>query len=202
MQDLKTGHLLGAAPKAQFWGQIIGATTGAILSAYFYKVYTRWVFSMAGISSFSLMTFCHLRSAYDIPGDLFPVPTAYVWVFTARLVTGQGLPYMAKECAFTTGAIIVFTTLLRIVYVDRRWRSWIPGGIAVAIGECTVSSQRVVSSLIGQGMYNVPSFTLARALGGVLCWYWTAVLKKSDTQLIILASVRQIRPQDQNFSAT
>lgn len=43
MQDLKTGHLLGAAPKAQFWGQVIGASVGAVLSAFIYRVYTRWV---------------------------------------------------------------------------------------------------------------------------------------------------------------
>ncbi|PHH71132.1 hypothetical protein CDD80_5491 [Ophiocordyceps camponoti-rufipedis] len=40
MQDLKTGHLLGASPKAQFYGQIIGATFGAILSAVLYGLYT------------------------------------------------------------------------------------------------------------------------------------------------------------------
>lgn len=42
MQDLKTGHLLGASPKAQFWGQVIGATAGAVASAYIYKLYTSW----------------------------------------------------------------------------------------------------------------------------------------------------------------
>lgn len=41
MQDLKTGHLLGASPKAQFWGQMIGATVGAVLSAFIYRLYTR-----------------------------------------------------------------------------------------------------------------------------------------------------------------
>ena len=40
MQDLKTGHLLGASPKAQFWGQVIGATVGAVLSAFIYQIYT------------------------------------------------------------------------------------------------------------------------------------------------------------------
>jgi hypothetical protein len=43
MQDLKTGHLLGAAPKAQFWGQVIGATAGAVVSAFIYRLYTAWV---------------------------------------------------------------------------------------------------------------------------------------------------------------
>lgn len=43
MQDLKTGHLLGAAPKAQFWGQVIGATAGAVLSSFIYRLYTSCV---------------------------------------------------------------------------------------------------------------------------------------------------------------
>ena len=43
MQDLKTGHLLGAAPKAQFWGQVIGATAGAIFSSFIYRLYTTYV---------------------------------------------------------------------------------------------------------------------------------------------------------------
>ena len=43
MQDLKTGHLLGASPKAQFWGQIIGATVGAVVSAFIYQLYIKSV---------------------------------------------------------------------------------------------------------------------------------------------------------------
>ncbi|KAK5019359.1 OPT superfamily [Cryomyces antarcticus] len=62
LQDLKTGHLLGAAPKAQFYGQLIGSAVGAVVSAAVYKLYTH---------------------VYEVPGG-------YVWIFTARLVTGQG----------------------------------------------------------------------------------------------------------------
>ncbi|KAL2889036.1 putative oligopeptide transporter [Ceratocystis lukuohia] len=129
MQDLKTGHLLGAAPVAQFQGQIIGATAGAITSALIYRLYA---------------------SVYPIPGDLLQVPTSYVWIFTARLVTGKGLPTMARE--FATGSAILFslTTVARLYYASKTWRPYIPGGIAVAIG-----------------MYNVPSFTIARTLGGL-----------------------------------
>ncbi|KJZ72050.1 hypothetical protein HIM_08611 [Hirsutella minnesotensis 3608] len=150
MQDLKTGHLLGAAPKAQFWGQVIGATAGAIVSALLYRLYTL---------------------VYTIPGDLFQVPTAYVWIFTARLVTGQGLPPMATEWAAGAGILFAIMTMGRTIYAGKSWRPWIPGGIAVAVG-----------------MYNVPSFTLARAIGGLLAWYWARIRKQSSTPLIILAS--------------
>lgn len=34
----------------------------------------------------------------------------------------------------------------------------------------------------------MPSFTLARAIGGVAQWYWASYLKKSETPLIVFAS--------------
>lgn len=115
MQDLKTGHLLGAAPNAQFWGQIIGSAVGAVVSALIYNLYT---------------------SVYEVPGKLFQVPTGYVWIFTARLVTGKGLPYMAWQWALGAALVFTATTLARIVYAKKSWVAYIPGGIAVAVGEC------------------------------------------------------------------
>ncbi|OKL63736.1 hypothetical protein UA08_00903 [Talaromyces atroroseus] len=146
MQDLKTGHLLNASPKAQFYGQLIGSVFGAVLSTVVYKMYV---------------------NVYPVPGDQFQIPTAFVWIFTARLVTGQGLPPMAWQVSILFGAIFVATTVLRIVAstttlfsggnrrVPPSWISFVPGGIAVAVG-----------------MFNVPSFTLARAIGGIIAWWW------------------------------
>lgn len=144
MQDLKTGHILGASPKAQFYGQVIGSLVGAVLSTAVYKIYV---------------------NTYDIPGDMFQTPTAYVWIFTARLVTGQGLPEMAWQASIIAGVVWVIITALRIAAASPSfalngqppaWRDWIPGGIAVAVG-----------------IFNVPSFTLARAIGGIIAWWWS-----------------------------
>jgi uncharacterized oligopeptide transporter (OPT) family protein len=143
MQDLKTGHLLGASPKAQFYGQIIGSLVGAVLSTAVYKMYV---------------------NVYEIPGEMFQTPTAYVWIFTARLVTGEGLPDMAWQASFIAGLVWVILTAVRITAASPSfaqngqppaWRNWIPGGIAVAVG-----------------IFNVPSFTLARAIGGMIAWWW------------------------------
>ncbi|KAI1435613.1 OPT oligopeptide transporter protein-domain-containing protein [Xylaria sp. CBS 124048] len=150
MQDLKTGHLLGAAPKAQFWGQLIGATVGAVVSAWIYRLYT---------------------AVYQVPGELFQVPTAYVWIFTARLVTGKGLPYMAWEFSIAATVLFAVFTVMRIRGIGSKWHDYIPGGIAVAVG-----------------MYNVPSFTLARTIGGLMSWFWRVKLGRDDTPLIVLAS--------------
>jgi uncharacterized oligopeptide transporter (OPT) family protein len=65
MQDLKTGHLIRASPRAQFYGQLIGSSLSIIVSATAYTLYQR---------------------AYTIPGPSFPAPTAYVWLSLARLL--------------------------------------------------------------------------------------------------------------------
>ena len=114
MQDLKTGHLLGAAPRAQFWGQMIGSVVGAIVSAGVYKLYT---------------------SVYDVTHGMFQVPTAYVWIFTARLVTGKGLPEMAWQWALGAGLLFILLTAARARGQGKWWQAWVPGGIAVAVGK-------------------------------------------------------------------
>lgn len=149
MQDLKTGHILGASPKAQYYGQIIGSLIGAVLSTAVYKMYV---------------------SVYEVPGPIFQTPTAYTWIMTARLVTGQGLPPMAWQASVIAGVAFVAITILRIYAASpiansgqhpmtAPWRAWIPGGIAVAVG-----------------MFNEPSFTLARAIGGLIAWWWARKL--------------------------
>jgi OPT family oligopeptide transporter len=158
MQDLKAGHLIGASPKAQFYGQIIGSVVGAIVSAAVYKLYV---------------------SVYKVPGEMFQVPTAYVWIFTARLVTGQGLPPMAWQFALGAGVIFVALTSLRLYLsedTEAGWRRslypYVPGGIAVAVG-----------------MYNTPSFTLARTVGGLINWWWVKRYQgHGETKVIVLAS--------------
>ena len=114
MQVLKTGHLLGASPKAQYYGQLIRSVAGAVISAAVYKLYT---------------------SVYTIPGSLFEVPTAYVWVFTARLVTGKGLPEMAWQWAVGAGVIFAIGTVLRIRGQWTNWQCLTPEGIAMAVGK-------------------------------------------------------------------
>jgi len=158
LQDLKTGHLLGAAPKAQFYGQVIGSVVGAVVSAGVYRLYTQ---------------------VYTVPSPQFQVPTAYVWVFTARLVTGEGLPPKSAEYALGFAAVFAAFTILRTRLTTLRmrgeaekwWAVLVPGGIAVAVG-----------------MYNTPSFTLARAIGGAVCWWWTKWRGERETAVVVLAS--------------
>lgn len=92
MQDLKTGHLIGASPRAQFVAQIIGALWSVPLSAFVYRLYDK---------------------VYEIPGTVFRIPTAVVWIDCARLVTGQGLPEHASLFALVFGAIFGVIAIIK-----------------------------------------------------------------------------------------
>lgn len=65
MQDLKTGHLLRASPRAQFYGQLVGSAVSIVVTTVAYSLYTR---------------------VYEIPGKEFPAPTSFVWLNLARLL--------------------------------------------------------------------------------------------------------------------
>lgn len=57
MQDLKTGHLLRASPRAQFYGQLIGSAVSVVYAVLAYMLFT---------------------SAYEVPGPVLGVPVAQV----------------------------------------------------------------------------------------------------------------------------
>ncbi|KAK6464592.1 OPT oligopeptide transporter protein-domain-containing protein [Scheffersomyces coipomensis] len=117
MQDLKTGHLIGASPKAQFVAQIIGTLYSVVLSSVMYKVY---------------------NSVYTIPNDMFRIPTAIIWIDCSRLVTGQGLPPKAFEFCMVFGVIFGIISLLKNTIPPtskyHKYLIYLPSGVAVGIG--------------------------------------------------------------------
>ncbi|GMM32818.1 hypothetical protein DASC09_001430 [Saccharomycopsis crataegensis] len=138
MQDLKTGHLIGASPKCQFYAQLIGTVWSVILSSIMYKVY---------------------NLVYNIPNDLFRIPTAIIWLDCARLVTGQGLPdhvfEFAVVMAIIFGVIAILKNTIPPSHKHYGKLIWLPSGVPVGIG-----------------LYNIPSFTLARFIGGLVAYFW------------------------------
>jgi uncharacterized oligopeptide transporter (OPT) family protein len=111
--DLKTGHLLNVSPDALFFGQLIGSVFGAVVSVALYKLYSH---------------------VYPVPGTLFPVPAAYVWITTSRLVLGQGLPEKAGLFSIFAAAVFAVTTIIKLRYASRWWQNLIPSGVAFSIG--------------------------------------------------------------------
>ncbi|CAK9441428.1 uncharacterized protein LODBEIA_P52960 [Lodderomyces beijingensis] len=117
MQDLKTGHMVGASPKAQFIAQVIGTIYSVFLSSIMYRVY---------------------MSVYTIPNDIFRIPTAIIWIDCARLVTGDGLPPHAMEFSIAFGVVFAIISLLKNTVSQNsqyyKHLVWLPSGVAVGIG--------------------------------------------------------------------
>ncbi|KAF7374839.1 OPT superfamily [Mycena sanguinolenta] len=116
MQDLKTGHLLGASPRAQFFGQLVGSTVSIIVTATGYSRYT----------------IAHMPS----PDPSFPAPTAYVWLSLARLLRDGQLPQNSGIFMLSFATLFGVISALKIL-ADRRqlsYAKWIPSGVAFAIG--------------------------------------------------------------------
>ena len=115
------------------------------------------------------------NSVYEIPGKLFEIPTAYIWIDCARLVYGAGLPPYSRDFAGGLALIFIATTVAKHIFRDRSFAAWIPGGVAV-----------------GVGIYNTPSFTLARMIGGAIELWWRKSGRnkgsRGETTLIVIAS--------------
>ncbi|KIY44005.1 oligopeptide transporter [Fistulina hepatica ATCC 64428] len=134
MQDLKTGHLCGASPRAQFYGQIVGSSVSILVTATAYSLYKR---------------------TYQIPGPEFPAPSAYVWLSLARLLRDGDLP--EKSGLFMT----IFALLFGFIAAIKMWASrsthsywariapYIPSGVAFAIGFLTTPSFSIARFLGG-----------------------------------------------------
>lgn len=106
-------------------------------------------------------------SAYSIPGKEFRVPASFIWTDCARLVVGKGLPDHAASFAAGLGLISFCLALLKLKVKS----PWIPSGVTIGIG-----------------MYNVPSFTLARFVGGLIFHFSGGDDIKESPHLVILSS--------------
>jgi uncharacterized oligopeptide transporter (OPT) family protein len=111
MQDLKTGHLLGASPRKQFIAQLFGIFAGVFFVVPVYYIFT---------------------SAYELGSDQIPAPAAMAWKAMAELLAkGFGaLPPHATEAvliAAIVGASIPFLRKIESI------KKWIPSGLAMGI---------------------------------------------------------------------
>lgn len=141
MQDLKTGHLIGASPKAQFIAQIIGTIFSVFLSSIMYQIY---------------------MAVYTIPSETFRIPTAVIWIDCSRLVTGEGLPPKAMEFAIVFGVIFAIISLLKNTMPPTSkyypYLVYLPNGVAVGVGIYNTPNftlARFIGGLIAYNWHNI-----------------------------------------------
>ena len=111
MQDLKTGHLLGASPRKQFLAQLIGICFGVVFVVPVYALFT---------------------ASYEIGGDKLPAPAAFAWKAMAELLAKgtDALPAFALEAALIAAIVGIVLPLLRKV---PKIAPYVPSGLAMGI---------------------------------------------------------------------
>lgn len=111
MQDLKTGHLLGASPRKQFIAQLFGITAGVLFVVPVYYLFS---------------------TAYEIGGDRLPAPAAMAWKAMAELLAEgwEALPPHAEIAVAVAAGCGLMLPLLRRL----KWLApYIPSGLAMGI---------------------------------------------------------------------
>jgi len=128
MQDLKTGHLMGASPRAQFYAQLIGSGASAFFAVAAFLLYT---------------------SAYPLGGPDFPVPTAPIWLNMARFVNGGKLATNVEWFCVVGGIFGIFLAVFSQVFPQRS--KFLPSGVAFAIAMYVTPNftiPRVIGALV------------------------------------------------------
>ncbi|WWC91243.1 uncharacterized protein L201_006186 [Kwoniella dendrophila CBS 6074] len=157
MQDLKTGHLLRASPRSQFYGQMIGSLASVFVATAGYKFYT---------------------SVYEIPGPQFAVPSAGIWLNLARLLNNGELPERVIPFMISFGVLFGTISSIKafkhylptsVISKSEKWIKYLPSGIAFAIG-----------------FLNSPSFSIARLIGGYIAYRTSRNSSNGETPLIAI----------------
>jgi uncharacterized oligopeptide transporter (OPT) family protein len=111
MQDLKTGHLLGASPKGQFKAQLVGILAGIIFCVPVYKLFD---------------------AAYEIGGEELPAPAAHAWRAMAELLS-KGTEALPQHAEWAVIGGLIFGALIPILNKLPALKDKIPSGLAFGI---------------------------------------------------------------------
>ncbi len=112
MQDLKTGHLLGASPRKLFLAQLGGIVAGTIFVVPVFQIITR---------------------AWGIGSDKLPAPAALAWKAMAE-VMAKGLAALPPHTGKVVAIAMIFGAALPLLRRIPRIKAFVPSGLAFGIG--------------------------------------------------------------------
>jgi uncharacterized oligopeptide transporter (OPT) family protein len=128
LTDLKSGYLLGADPRQQFWAQFLGVTAGACFVVPAYRL---------------------LIPTADVLGtDQWPAPAAQTWKgVAAMLANGFSSLHWTAQVALLVGGVLGMV----LVLLERAFpaaRAWIPSPAAFGLG-FTTPAYNSISMFLG-----------------------------------------------------
>ncbi|KAK0537545.1 hypothetical protein OC834_000469 [Tilletia horrida] len=142
--DLKTGHLLRARPRTQFYAQLAGSIPGIFLSPGLFVLFST---AYPCITDPELLDTCS-----------FGLPAVTAWVAVARAVLSEGLP-VSKSCGITAlcfAFLAIFSVIARYLWIPKKYHIFVPNWNAVGLG------------------FVIPQtyIPVAMCTGAILSWAW------------------------------
>ncbi len=114
LQDIKPGYMLGAKPRQQAVGHVLGVFAGALLSVpVFYLVFLK----LSVAQTFS----ANPGAAYAIDLEQYPFPSATIWKAVAD-VLAQGLHHIKPSAQVAVAAGVVLGLLLEVLRIRTKNR--------------------------------------------------------------------------------
>ena len=129
LTTLKTGWLLGASPRAQFWAQLFGVAAGAALV----------------VPAFNLI----IENPADLGTVAWPAPSCLVWAGVSRsFADGLGVLDPLAQRAIVIAALLGVALALAEKWAPARAKNFIPspGGLGIAM---VIPGSNAVSMFLG-----------------------------------------------------
>jgi len=120
--DLKTGHLLRARPRTQFYAQLLGSIPGIFLSPGLFVLFS---------SAYPCITDSSLSD--ECP---FGLPAVTAWVAVARAVLSPTLPVSRSSgiTAICFAVLAILTVVAKYLWIPKRYHVFVPNWNAVGLG--------------------------------------------------------------------
>lgn len=128
LTDLKSGYLLKADPRQQFWAQFFGVLAGSFFVVPAYRLL--------------------IPTAADLGGDKWPAPGAQTWKSVAELLAkGFSTLHPSAQIALAVGGALGIVLVL-LEKALPRWKAWIPSptGLGLAF---TTPGYNTISMFVG-----------------------------------------------------
>ncbi|KAG0043203.1 hypothetical protein BGZ83_011710 [Gryganskiella cystojenkinii] len=156
--DLKTGHLVGAAPRAMFWAQLVGSVFAIVIAVPLFLLYTE-------------AYPCVLDA--EIPNCPFGVPAVNAWQNIALILTGGGtVPHYSMILTIVLCVLAVLNVFIRVKFVPDWLKPYWLNLNAVGLGFINPS----------------PAIPTAMAVGWIAGQVWKRVNKASHENMMYSVS--------------
>ncbi|KAF9908043.1 hypothetical protein EC991_010287 [Linnemannia zychae] len=133
--DLKTGHLVGASPRAMLWAQLVGSVFAIAIAVPLFMLYTQ-------------AYPCVLNE--NIPNCQFKAPAVVAWANVAKILTGEGsVPKASMILTIVCCVLAIANIVFRVKFLPDRFKPYWINLNAVGLGFINPSPAIPIAMCIG-----------------------------------------------------